>query len=99
MKRTTSLLATVLRIQSWTACSLIELPFAANGCGPRTRAARVLICLPEEVGKACAKSIFRGRGRQRKCVQHATHASLQGLVDHLVLLHARLADEFPGHNV
>src|SRR5215471_7825442 len=46
-----------------------------------------------------AKSILRGRRGQGQGMQHATHATLQRFVHHLVLLHARLAGKLARHNV
>src|SRR5262245_29586400 len=42
--------------------------------------------------------MFRDGGGQRQGVQRAAHVPLQGVVDHLVLLHPRLARELPGHD-
>ena len=47
-----------------------------------------------------AQSVKRGstlrRGLQRQRVQHAAHAALERVIDHLVLLHAGLALEGGG---
>ena len=53
----------------------------------------------EDVGNGLAKSIFGRRGGQGEGVQNPAHAALQGLVDHLVLLHAGLARELLGNHV
>src|SRR5574339_1174899 len=105
MNKTTSLLATVLRIQSWTACSLMNSsPFQCRredhdapqgGLG----AAWCPACLAgQDVGKPRMKSMFGDGGGERQRVQRAAHVALQGVVDHLVLLHPCLARELLGHD-
>src|SRR5262245_10553487 len=94
MNRTTSWLATALRIQSWTACSLIQkssLPLSGAAIAPKYS------CL--DVVNAVAKSIWSGRRGQGQGVQNPTHPPFQRLIDHLVLLHPRLALKFLADDV
>src|SRR5262245_7264138 len=97
MNKTTSLLATVLRIQSWTACSRIDsspsrMPDRSRASGPAL-ACRSARLAGQDVGKPPMKSMFGDGGGQRQRVQRAAHMALQGVVDHLVLLHPSLARE------
>src|SRR5215510_9399994 len=92
MNRTTSLLATVLRIQSWTACSLMNRSFGCSSGQNLWLGAGC--CRPgkggldgQDVGKDRTKSMFGDGGGERQRVQLAAHLPLQGVVDHLVLLH------------
>src|SRR5262249_48397652 len=56
INRTTALLATALRIQSCTACSLIELPFTLGvAATPRRGPRREFIRLREDVGQPWRK--------------------------------------------
>src|SRR5215813_4415597 len=89
MNKTTSLLATALRIQSWTACSLMPKVLCCGSSGRRSHPHAAL-----DVGNGRVMSIWRRRRGQRQGVQDPPHAALQRLVDHLVLLHPGLAPEF-----
>src|SRR5262245_29696015 len=94
MKRTTSLLATALRIQSWTACSLMQkssLPLSGAAIAPK--------CSRLDVVNAVAKSIWSGGRGQGQGMQYPTHPPFQRLIDHLVLLHPRFALKFLADDV
>src|SRR5262245_12411892 len=94
MKRTASLLATALRIQSWTACSLMQkssLPLSGAAIAPK--------CSRLDVVNAVAKSIWSGRRGQGQGMQNPTHPPFQRLIDHLVLLHPRFAPKFLADDV